>query len=55
MAVFPGNHQGTLFSMDLEASINLPRENILLLTESNVPSLSLNGRNTGELNLVQLK
>ena len=57
MSVFcDDNHYlGTWFSEDLEASIDLPVDDILLLTESNVPGSSLSGKDPAELNVVQLK
>ena len=46
---------GTSFSTDLEASIDLSGDDILLLTESDVPGSSLSGKDPAELNVVQLK
>ena len=40
---------------DLEASIDLSRDDILLLTKSDVPGSSLSGKDPAELNVVQLK
>ena len=49
------HYPGTSFSADLEASIDLPGNDILLLTESDVPGSSLSGKDPAELNVVQLK
>ena len=46
---------GTSFSADLEASIDLSGDDILLLTISDAPRSSLNGKDPAELNIVQLK
>ena len=46
---------GRSFSVDLEASINLPGDSILMLTENDVPGSSLNGRDPGDLSLVHLR
>ena len=47
MPVFPGDDLSseTAFLADLEASIDLPGDSILLLTKNDVPGSSLSGRN----------
>jgi len=57
MFIFPDNdyYSGTSFSSDLEASITLPGDDILLLTERDVPGSSLNGKDPAELNIVNLR
>ena len=44
-----------LFLDGLEVKTELFKGGLLLLTESDVPGASLNGKNPGELNVVQLR
>jgi len=57
MLIYPDNnyYSGTSFSSDLEASISLPGDNILLLTKRDVPGSSLNSMDPAKLNVVNLK
>ena len=50
-----GHYSGTSFSADLEASIDFPGDDVLLLTEKDVPGSSLSSKEPAELGIVQLK
>ena len=50
-----GHYSGTSFLADLEASIDLPGDDVLLLTEKDVPGSSLSGKELAKLGIVQLK
>lgn len=49
------HYLGTPFLADLEDTIHLPVDDILLLTKSDVPSSFLSSKYPAELNVMQLK